>query len=406
MLIHSHRPGQFFHIVTLILLATFTSCLKDEEAPPAYQPEFLIEAVHVLDLSREEVAEMLSQDGFYPPGTGVLIRYGVDAYRLTYNTVLWDGTEIEASGALLIPKTTDKFPLLSFQPGTLGSPSEAPSLFQSLYTDLASVFSSTGFIVALPDYPGYGVSAEIEHPYEHRQSLATATRDMIRAAREFFLVERREALSDQLFLSGYSAGGFATLAALKLLQEDHADEFRVTAATAGGGAYNKTMMFRDIVGADTARPHIGLYLWALDGYNKIYPELRRPYTAYFNEPWATQIAQDGVFSGVENNPSLLLNPSFVEGILTGSDTEFLSVLADNDVYDWRPEIPLKLYHGLIDEVVPFFNAQTAYDAMTARGAADLELDRIGEGTHESSLINYMVGTFGYFFTVRDTGSGK
>ena len=257
--------------------------------------------------------------------------------------------------------------------------------------------------MALPDFPGYGVSAETEHPYEHRESLALATRDMIRAAREFFLVERREALSEQLFLSGYSAGGYATLAALKLLQDEHPDEFRVSGATAGGGAYNKTQMFLEIVKSDIELPNIALYLWALDVYNKIYPELRRPYTAYFNEPWATQIAQEGVFSGVEKNPSILLNPSFVEEIGSGSDTAFLSVLADNDVYDWLPEMPLKLYHGTYDLVVPYFNAQTAYEAMTARGAADLELEPIVQGTHESSLLNYMMGTFGYFLAIRNPG---
>ena len=398
---HPRQSLKFFLAATL--LVTFFSCLKDEEAPPAYLPEFLIEAVQVADLSREEVAEIMSQGGFYPPGSELLVRFGVEAYSLTYHTELWDGSAIVASGALLVPKTTEKFPLLSFQPGTLGSPSEAPSLFQSPYTDLASVFASAGFILALPDFPGYGASAETEHPYEHRESLATATRDMIRAAREFFLVERRESLSEQLFLSGYSAGGYATLAALKLLQEDHPDEFRVTAATAGGGAYNKSQMFREIVKSDMELPHIGLYLWALDVYNKIYPELRRPYTAYFNEPWATQIAQEGVFSGVEKNPSILLNPSFVEGIGSGSDTAFLSVLADNDVYDWLPEMPLKLYHGTYDLVVPYFNAQTAYEAMTARGAADLELEPIVQGTHESSLLNYMMGTFGYFLAIRNPG---
>lgn len=404
MLIHPRQSRKFFLIATLTLLATFTSCLKDEEAPPAYQPEYLVEADQVMDLSREEVTEMMG--GLYPPGSDLLVRFGVEAYRLTYNTVLWDGSVIVASGALLVPKTTEKFPLLSFQPGTLGSPSEAPSLFQSLYTDLASVFASSGFIVALPDFPGYGASLDAEHPYEHRQSLATATRDMIRAAREFFLVERREALSEQLFLSGYSAGGVATLAALKLLQEEHPDEFQVSGATAGGGAYNKTQMFREIVKADMELPQIGLYLWVLDVYNKIYPELGRPYSAYFKEPWATQIAQEGVFSGVEKNPSLLLNPAFVDGINTGSDTAFLSVLADNDVYDWRPEMPLKLYHGTYDLVVPYFNAQTAFAAMTARGAADLELEPIVLGTHESSFLNYMMGTFGYFITIRGAGSGK
>jgi pimeloyl-ACP methyl ester carboxylesterase len=397
----SPGPVRLKILVIAIALAVFTSCLKDEEAPPAYQPEILLDAVLEKNLSRDDVSALMAQGGFYPPGTELFVRYGVEAYSITYQTVSWDGEPVIASGALLIPKTTETFPLLAFQHGTLSSPLEAPSLFQSLYTDQAAVFAASGFIMALPDFLGYGASDHLDHPYEHRQTLATATRDMIRAAREFFLVERRDGLSDQLFLAGYSEGGFATLAALKLLQEEHAEEFTVTAATAGAGAYNKTETFRQIVMADMELPHINLYLWVLDVYNRIYPQLGRPLIQYLNEPWASQVAQQGVFSPVEQNPSVLLKPAFIEGILSGSDTAFLSVLADNDVYDWRPSMPLKLYHGTADVLVPFLNSQTAYAAMTAQGAAGVVFEPIVGGTHETSFLNYIIGTFGYFFSLRD-----
>ena len=36
-----------------------------------------------------------------------------------------------------------------------------------------SLKASTGFVVAMPDYMGYGAIGILEHPYEHRVSLAS-----------------------------------------------------------------------------------------------------------------------------------------------------------------------------------------------------------------------------------------
>jgi fermentation-respiration switch protein FrsA (DUF1100 family) len=42
-------------------------------------------------------------------------------------------------------------------------------------------------------------------------------------------------------------------------------------------------------------------------------------------------------------------------------------LRDNDRYDWKPLAPVFLHHGTHDDIVPFFCAQMAYEAMRARG---------------------------------------
>ncbi len=392
-------------IITFVFLSAFVvlalpGCERDDPTP-LFVPEFLAGSEKVGTMTRQEIQALIAGNDFFPSGVQFLVLYDVEAIRIHYHTVTAEGDPVVASGALLVPRTSQVAPLLSFQHGTITDPAEAPSLFDSDYTEQSAIFASTGFIIALPDYLGYGVTAGTAHPYEHRATLATATRDMIRASREYFVDTRHPGPSSQLFLTGYSEGGFATMSALKLLQEEHREEFQVTAATVGAGAYNKTASTRWALEAEEELEHINSFLWVLDSYNRIYPSLRRSLQDYVNEPWASELEAGGVFAPVERNPRVLFREGFVQGVLEGTDTAFLEALSDNDVYDWKPEMPLRLYHGTADRLVPFLNSDSALEAMSARGAPDVVLIETPEGTHDTSFMDYIAGTFMFFLQVRE-----
>ena len=70
-----------------------------------------------------------------------------------------------------------------------------------------SLKASTGFVVAMPDYIGYGAIGILEHPYEHRVSLASACNDMLLTIFEFLDAKEIE----EIYLMDYSEGGYATL---------------------------------------------------------------------------------------------------------------------------------------------------------------------------------------------------
>lgn len=383
-------------LIAVLSASIFFSCSKEK----TFNPLYLVDYTVVKTYTKQDMINMAGSGGLFPPAAASFIQFGIKAIRITYNTVGVNNEAVVASGALLVPETTFQLPMLSFQHGTLSSPSEAPSLFQSAYTEQLAIFAATGYNVALPDYLGYGSTVNLYHPYEHRSSLATATRDMLRASYEYFKVTGLRDPEDRLFLSGYSEGGFATMAAVKLMQEEHRNEFKITAATVGAGAYNKTETAKWVVGANEKLEYINSFVWVLDVYNKIYPQLQRPFQAIFNEPWATVIAQQGVFAPIEQNPALLLRPEFISGVLNGTDTRMMAALADNDCYNWKPEFPIKLYHGTNDRWVPYLNSETAYQAMTALGTKNIELITIDGGTHETALAPYIFGTFVFFLSVQ------
>ncbi len=384
-----------FQPILLSAALIFVFSCEREKEDPIPDPVYLVEAELIAEYSAGEVIEMAGSLGLSTMGIEFLVRYDVSVYRIVYETTDTGNNPVEASGALVVPVTADHLPLMSFQHGTITREEDAPSYFQAEQYLAALFYSSAGYIISLPDYLGYGASRHIEHPYEHGRSLAKASRDMLRAVREFDMAVNEFNASDKLFLTGYSQGGYATMALLKLLEQEKEPGLTVTAATAGAGAYNKTLFSEYILGLDRELVYINYFIWVLDTYNRVYG-IDRPHSYYFNQPHASVIEEEGIFANTEHNPQKLFTGQFADGVLSGTDTAFMEALADNDNYDWKPSTPLKLYHGTDDDFVFYFNSLTAYEAMTARGAAGVELVTVKDGDHGTTVPEYFLGTFLFF----------
>ena len=377
------------------LALTLAACKKDTD-DPVPDPVYLIESEIIAELSSDDIRTFLDENVF-PSDLAFLVRNDILVYKIVYQTIDTDNMPVLASGALLVPVPdgSTPLPLISFQHGTITSDEDAPSNFRAENYFVAAIYSSAGFIIALPDYLGYGSSSHLPHPYEHGNSLATASRDMLRAVKEFDRENNNFTANDKLFLTGYSEGGYATMALLKLLEQEHRDEFTITATTVGSGAYNKSEFARAILEKDEELTHLNTFLWVLDTYNNIY-NINRSAGQIYNAPYSGIIEDDGVFANSQLNPQILLTNEFRNGFLSGTDQEFIDALADNDNYDWKPLTPLQLYHGTEDDFVFYLNSETAYEAMTSKGANHVELITIEGGDHTTSVFDYFTGSFIFF----------
>ena len=332
------------------------------------------------------------------------VRYGVSAYRIEYTTTNSDGTKINASGAVLIPTEAGKpvptAAMLSMQHGTIQSDSDAPSNFgiSSEAYSLGSLFASQGYIIAAPDYIGYGASKQVPHTYEHRSGLATASLDMLRATREF-LADKNVNWDKRLFLAGYSEGGYATMALQKKIEEETGSEFNVVASSCGAGAYDKTAFMRQIVSERTSgiASINRLYVWVLLTYDRIYG-LNRPMTYYFKEPYASQVTAKGKDVDISVSLNTTFTDSFKKAVADGTDANFLKAVQDNDIHDWKPRAPTRLYHGDADETVLYLNSQNAYEAMRKRGAVNVSLETLKGANHASGILGFVTGTYSFFGT--------
>ena len=92
----------------------------------------------------------------------------------------------------------------------------------------------------------------------------------------------------------------------------------------------------------------------------------------------------------------LMTTTYYDAFSSDLNHPLRNALADNDNYDWAPQIPVKLYYCTLDEQVNFQNALDAEAAMTAAGAADVEAVNSGPLTHGFCIIPALSGAITWF----------
>ena len=393
------RIGATFFIALYVV-----SCGPKATDPQPDADQYLVSSSDVATLTKDQLATQLAgQAGAVSPLYSALLRQGISVVKLVYNTKNWDGSAIQASGLLLVPNTTTAVPMISQQHGTIFDDADAPSNFGpgSEAYQFATIFASIGYIIACPDYIGFGASKDLPHTYEHRASLAQASLDMLRASKEYIRSHKEINWDSRLYLTGYSEGGYATMSLYKKLQDEVPTEFNLRAVSCGAGAYDKTGFMKALL----TQPSAGVtqwnraFLWVLLTYDQLY-KLNRPLSFYFKEPYLTEIQAKRQLATLAVSFDQVLTDSFKAGILGGTDTAFLNAVSDNNVYDWKPQTPLHLYHGDADQQVYFRNSKSAYDAMQAKGAGQtVQLFPSVGKTHASTIPDWLLGTFTLFTTV-------
>ncbi|WP_128545947.1 alpha/beta hydrolase family protein [Larkinella soli] len=389
-------------LLSLIMSTTafLSGCQKAGQDPdPQQQDPYLVSHTTIRTFTRDQMAQQVQQIN---PALSFLVRYGIKVHKIVYNTKHPDGTAIKASGVLLVPDAPTALPMVSQQHGTISSDADAPSNFgpNSDAAYAGTLFASLGFILICPDYIGYGESKNLPHTYEHREGLATASLDMIRAAKEF-MKETGVKTDDRLFLTGYSEGGFATMALHKKIEEEFPAEFNLRGSSIGSGAYDKPAFMKYIINEKThgISSYNRLYLWTMLTYNDLY-KLNRPMSYYLKEPYATQVQEKGRNVDINVSISDIFTDSFRKAVNDGTDKGFLDAVKDNDIHDWAPKARMRLYHGDADNLVFPFNTTNTVEAMKKRGVTNVEVFMLKGRNHATAVSDYLLGTFEMFSSVQ------
>jgi pimeloyl-ACP methyl ester carboxylesterase len=310
---------------------------------------------------------------FLPAGSDVnrfIAEYDVDTYRIDYLTEHTDGRLVNVSGLIAVPvKGASRLsPILSFQHGTLFHNNEAPSSQRTLVGNRNPeiILASLGYIVFSPDYIGYGRSFGEKHPYLQRKTSANTTINMLKAGKNWLA---RNAIIDngQLFMTGYSQGGYVTMAAHRAIQEQDIEGLNVTAVVMGAGPYDLTTAIETLVPLDGA---VSLIRFLSDN------DIER-------------IVNQAIVQFTPVDSDIVFDPAFIR--------RFIDNDQQDNVHEWLPLIPMKLFHGQEDQTVPIVSAENTRDAMLLRGAdVDLVICDAVPSSHLGCVFPYIEFMIRYF----------
>jgi hypothetical protein len=149
------------------VLIFFVSCEEDDVLE---NDTYLVSSTEVKKFSKAEFLTTLSSTfGAQSAQVSFLVKSGISLHKISYLTKTPEGNQITASGAVIVPTDlTEALAIGSVQHGTIYDENQAPSYFnQQSESALGQFFASTGLIIAMPDYLGYGDSRNYPHPYDH-----------------------------------------------------------------------------------------------------------------------------------------------------------------------------------------------------------------------------------------------
>ncbi len=387
-------------ILLLIAPAIFISCTRETTAP-TYK-NFVSKKVS-LQLTKEYLSGLVDLVSGTDPGVleiKPLIENDVTVYKVVYKTKIMN-QEINASGLVCVPAVKGNYPVLSFQNGTntlnASSPSESPSDFSYQMIEL---IASLGYVVVIPDYPGFGESASLTHPYLVREPTVRSLVDMLYAVREMAPSELDGiGIVNKYFLMGYSQGGWATLALHKALELDYSNDFTLGGSACGAGPYDIYLLMQGMINITTYSNPV--YIGYIVNAYSVYSQFTNPVTDILNQPYASRLSTlyTGQLTSGEINNQLttsipdLINPEFLAGFTSAPKySSIRDALTNNSISAWHSYKPLMLLHGSVDTTVDPIMTENMYNEMIQSGtSADLCKKVIIPGAdHGSGIVPSLV----------------
>ncbi|RYE35610.1 MAG: alpha/beta hydrolase [Hyphomicrobiales bacterium] len=324
------------------------------------------------------------------PVTYTPARNAVKLYRVTYPSVVPErgNKPIVATGLVAVPDIPGSaLPMVSYQHGTVYGKEQVPSFpDQSPETQLMiAQFAGQGYILIGADYFGMGQSKEPEG-YLVKASHQQATYDMVLAARAVLAALK---LSDnKLFLSGWSQGGFVTLAMLEKLEAAGMPVKAVTTASAPAdalAAFQGFLNFPRKIDAAWIPTIFILTAFSFENYYAV-PGLARSLLteeayevsrkAYMREPFDA--------AAIPTDLRKLIRPEYFDTQYF-AESAYGRIVANTQSYRWAVKTPVRTFYGLTDEAIRTELGQLPMMWQKAMGNNKVEAIATGETTHRGTF---------------------
>ena len=295
--------------------------------------------------------------------------------HVLYRSSNVNGTPIAVTGTVLVPRApfAGSRPVVVLSPGTRGTadkcapskqyqPGSAEPKAPDSERPIVNVLLGRGIVVAVTDYEGQGTPGLASYLVGRPEGYAAL--DAARAAQR--LEGTGLAADSPVGIAGYSQGGQAAGWAAEL-QPEYAPELNFVGVALGGLPADMNLLMRHLDGGKA-----GFVFAALSGLDFAYPELgldERYLKAHGAEvmrqireedcvlDWNSLRKWDGRSTSELTEPDVLTLP------------DWKGRFAEQALGSKPLSAPAYLYHGTMDEIVPFSQFQLLRHAWCGKGQA-------------------------------------
>ena len=305
----------------------------------------------------------------------VPISNGFKLYEVIYTTSWHDGSTIKASGLCFIPDNlSEKNPAqMVYHHGTRTL--KKTILHLKSENAISAGFAADGYLVIMPDYIGLGKGVKF-HLYQNSESEAIACIDMLIAIQELNK-QISVKTNEQLFLTGYSQGGHACMATQRKLEEEYANQFTITASSPMSGAYDMSGVQATVMTKPYPEPVYLPYL--LMGINEVYnitdsnKLFRAPYDSLIPIIYNGELNLQEINAYLPEIPADVVHPDLIKEYKENPNFKFNTALKENNLLDWKPESPTRIYYCKSDKIVLYENSVVAFKKMKENGSKKVKL---------------------------------
>jgi pimeloyl-ACP methyl ester carboxylesterase len=311
---------------------------------------------------------------------GIPVRNAIDLYKMNYTLARPDRKPMLLSGLLALPHGLVSRRLVSFQHGTTTTRTAVPSAPDGTGIATAIVFAGNGYALVVPDYPGLGDSAG-RHPYYVADAIGPAIVAMIEAAQQLKAMPKAP-----VFLAGFSEGAWASLAALRILQDKGA---QVLGSALVAGAYDLrgVSLAASMQGRSSAHSlYLAYTAWGQsDYYGHPLDTVLTPAYAKIVERLFDGATPAEILSALPADPRKIFNQSLLDAYDHNGSHWYLNALATNSLADLVPRSPVRFYYGSRDSEVSPKESLNAAERMN-RGSVEVSATNVGPVGHDASML--------------------
>ena len=261
-------------------------------------------------------------------------------------------------------------------------------------------FAGQGYVVVAADYFGKGPSTEPDS-YLVKGSTQQACLDMLLASKS--VLGSMKIAPRELFVSGWSQGGWGTLVFLQKLESVGIAVTAAATASAPTDIYvtvNRWINNHQPVDAAFLTGVVALQIVSQEAYYRreglVAAAIQPQYVAACRDLHANRIDWAAFKEKTPGTVKEMLRPEFVASGFLG-DTAYWKTLQDEHGCRWKSRTPMRNYYGEVDEVVPVAIAKLPEQLHALMGAGPTTSVPAGAKANHRGTFLFEVAQAGLWF---------